>query len=95
MPNERFRLSAEISTSDTKKIEPVLTKVIGVNGIIRTEKGFKVKTTIEGQSATELNLELLSALKRVEKETVLRAKWTTGRTTEWFIDYVLKGVTES
>ena len=92
MSMERFKLSADISTSDPKEIEPVLTKVIGVNGIIRTEKGFRVKTTMEGQSATELNLNLLTALRRVEKGTILRAEWTTGRVTERFIDYVLKGI---
>ncbi len=92
MPIERFRLSAQISTRDPNKIEPVLTKVIGVNGIIRTEKGFNVKTTMEGESATELNLKLLSAMRQVEKGTNLRAEWTTGRVTEHFSNYVLKEV---
>ena len=95
MSMERFRLSADISTSDPKKIEPVLTKVIGVNGIIHTEKGFKVKTTMEGQSATELNLNLLTALRRVEKGTILRAEWSTGKVKTRFVNYVLKQVTES
>ncbi len=92
MPTERFRLSAQISTRDPNKIEPVLTKVIGVNGIIRTEKGFKVKGTMEGESAVELNLKLLSALRQMERETNLQAEWTNGKATAHFFNYVLKVV---
>src|ERR1035441_72267 len=33
---------------------------------------------------------LLSALRKVEKRTTLRAEWTCGDTTERYFDYVLK-----
>jgi hypothetical protein len=45
---------------------------------------------MEGASAKELNRTLLSALRKVEKRTTLRAEWTSGDTTECFFDYVLK-----
>jgi hypothetical protein len=38
----------------------------------------------------ELNRSLLSALRKVEKRTRLRAEWTSGKTTERFFDYVSK-----
>jgi len=43
-----------------------------------------------GASAKELNRTLLSALRKVEKRTTLRAEWSSGDTTERFFDYVLK-----
>jgi hypothetical protein len=45
---------------------------------------------MEGESARELNRSLLSALRKVEKRTRLRAEWTSGETTERFLDYVSK-----
>lgn len=49
-----------------------------------------VDAEIEGSSAKELNRSFLSALRRVEKKTTLRAEWTRNNTTEKFFDYVLK-----
>jgi hypothetical protein len=37
-----------------------------------------------------LNRTFLSALRRVDKKTTLRAEWTHGDNTERFFDYVLK-----
>jgi VWFA-related protein len=52
---------------------------------------FIVEAEMEGRSAKELNRSLLSALRRVEKKTRLRAEWTSKKnTTERFFDYVLK-----
>jgi hypothetical protein len=46
---------------------------------------------MEGASAKELNRTLLSALRKVEKRTTLRAEWTSDDgTSERFFDYVLK-----
>jgi hypothetical protein len=46
---------------------------------------------MEGASARQLNRALLSALRKVEKKTTLRAEWTSSdNTTERFFDYVLK-----
>jgi hypothetical protein len=92
MGMKTFKLTAEITTSNPTKIESVLSRLIGVDGMIRTEYGFMVTTTMVGQSASELNHELLSALKRVDEETILRAEWTNGKETEQFFDNVLEVV---
>ena len=52
---------------------------------------FVVEAEMEGDSAKELNRTLLSALRKVEKRTTLRAEWTSeDGTSERFFDYVLK-----
>jgi len=51
---------------------------------------FEVEAQMEGASARDLNRTLLSALRKVEKRTTLRAEWTCGDTTQRFFDYVLK-----
>jgi hypothetical protein len=51
---------------------------------------FVVEAKMEGASARELNRTFLSALRKVEKRTTLRAEWTSSDgTTERFFDYVL------
>ena len=45
--------------------------------------------------AKELNRTLLSALRKVNKRTTLRAEWTSGGTTQRFFDYVLKKTIKS
>jgi hypothetical protein len=47
--------------------------------------------TLAGASAQDLNRSLLSALRRVERRTRLRAAWTADGVTERFFDYVSKG----
>jgi len=44
-----------------------------------------------GPAARDLNRSLLSALRRAERRTRLRAEWTAGGMTERFFDYVPKG----
>jgi hypothetical protein len=39
---------------------------------------------MEGIDARDVNRRLLSALRRVEKPTRLRAEWTAGGSTYWF-----------
>ena len=56
---------------------------------------FLVEAEMEGASARELNRTLLSALRKVEKRTTLRAEWTSGDTTERYFDYVLKKTTKN
>ncbi len=92
MENKRFALVASINTEDPTKIERALSELVGVNAILRTEDGFKVKTTMEGVSAREMNRSFLSALRSVVKKTTLRAEWTHDKTTERFFDYVPKGI---
>jgi hypothetical protein len=56
---------------------------------------FLVEAEVEGESAKDLNRSLLSALRRTEKKTRLRAEWTSGGTTAKFFDYVPKGTRKS
>ena len=92
MAKQKFALSAEISTEDPVAIQQTLTELVGIDAIIKTEKGFKVRTTMEGADARDLNRTLLSALRNVAKKTTLRAEWTCDETTERFFDYVPKGI---
>lgn len=92
MASKRFALVATINTDDPARIERILAELVGVNAILRTEDGFRVKTTMEGASAREMNRSLLSALRRIVKKTTLRAEWTCDKTTERFFDYVPKGI---
>jgi hypothetical protein len=85
-----FRLSARVSSASPDAVEPVLRRIIR-GGSVRKEEGeFVVEAEMEGTSAKELNRGLLSALRRAEKRTRLRAEWTSGETTERYFDYVLK-----
>ncbi len=60
-----------------------------------TETGLRVRVQLEGESARDLNRAVLSALRRVERRTTLRAEWTSGTTVERFFDYVPKGIRTS
>lgn len=68
MANKRFVLVANINTEDPAKIEKALIELVGVNAILRTEDGFKVKTTMEGVSAREMNRAALFVLRRVQEQ---------------------------
>jgi hypothetical protein len=55
-----------------------------------------IEAELAGASAKELNRSLLSALRRTEKKTRLRAQWTAPNgTIERYFDYVLKKVIPS
>ena len=100
MINKRFLLVATVSTDNPEAIRPILEKLIGPHGsfkevsaedIDQRGKGeFLIQAEIEGINAKDLNRSLLSALRRVEKRTRLRAEWSSGNTAERYFDYVLK-----
>jgi hypothetical protein len=93
MPEKIFTLTATVSSDDPAAIEPVLKKLIGGRGIITpVNDGFQISGKFSGESAKELNRQLLSEMRRVEKRTRLRAAWTSDDTVERFFDYVPKGV---
>jgi hypothetical protein len=72
--------------------EPALKEFVGDRGTIQPiDDGFQVEASLEGPSAKDLNRQLLSALRRLEKKTRLRSEWTSGEATEKFFDYVPKG----
>ena len=85
-----FKLKARINRSDAHTIRQALDQLAAKGSINKEGVEFLVETEMEGASAKELNRTLLSALRKVEKRTTLRAEWTSGDTTERFFDYVLK-----
>jgi len=91
VPLRAFRLDARVSTENPRAIPAALKAALPTAAIAREQDEFRVQATVRGNSARELNRELLSALRRVERKTRLRAEWTAGRTTERFFDYVPKG----
>ena len=85
-----FKLKARINRSDAGTIRQAL-DLLAAKGSVRKEGDeFIVDAEMEGASAKELNRTLLSALRKVEKKTTLRAEWTCGDTTERYFDYVPK-----
>jgi hypothetical protein len=89
--NERFHLTAEVRTASPREVLSVLRHLLPNGQIEETERGFVVQADLMGESARDLNRGLLSALRRAERRTTLRAEWTAGGATERFFDYVRKG----
>jgi hypothetical protein len=86
-----FKLKARVSSSNPRAIQPALEALVTKGSVKKVGEEFVVEAEMEGTSAKELNRSLLSALRRVEKKTRLRAEWTSNNnTTERFFDYVLK-----
>ena len=84
-----FRLKGEISSANLSAIQPLLTQITA-GQVSATSEGLQVEGAMEGSDARDVNRRLLSALRRVEKRTRLRAEWTAGGTTYRFFDYVPK-----
>jgi hypothetical protein len=82
-----FKVVADIMSQEPKKIEATLIELVGIDGILRTDFGFKIAKTVLGGSAMELNYSILSALRKVEIGVSMRAEWTHDGTTERFVDY--------
>ena len=92
MAQMTFKLVAYVSSDNPSAVKPVLEQLIAEKGTIRqTDEGFDVEAELEGESARDLNRTILSALRRVEKRTRIRAEWTSGDTVEKFFDYGSKG----
>ena len=92
MAHVRFRVTAHVSSDNPSAVKPVLEQMIAEKGTVKqTDQGFDVDAELEGESARELNRTLLSALRRAEKRTRLRAEWTSGDTVERFFDYSSRG----
>ena len=94
MADMRFRLSARVSSDDLTAAKTVLGKLLPDGAVSEAEGGLLVEAELRGATAKDLNRALLSALRRAEKKTRLRAQWTApDGTTESFFDYVLKKTT--
>ena len=83
-------MKARINRSDAETIRQALDQLSAKGSVRKEGDEFIVEAQMEGTSAKELNRTLLSALRKVEKRTTLRAEWTYSDTTERYFDYVLK-----
>jgi len=89
--SDELTLKARINRSDTETIQQALDQLAAKGSVRKEGDEFIVGAETEGASAKELNRTLLSAMRKVEKRTTLRAEWTSNDgTTERFFDYVLK-----
>ena len=96
MVSKHFRVVARVSSSNLQAIKPVLELFIKTGSVKEARGEFIVEAEMAGDSAKELNRSILSALRRVEKKTRLRAEWTSDNgTTQKFFDYVLKKTTKT
>ncbi len=86
----RFSLVGDVSSENLAAVRPVLTEVIEDATVTRTADGWHVVGTLEGADAREVNRRLLSALRRTERRTRLRAEWTGDGLVYRFFDYVPK-----
>lgn len=88
----RFVLSARVSSDNPSSVRTVLERLLAGHGTVKpVAGGFEVNGEFEGESARDLNRDLLSEVRRAEKRTRLRAEWSSGTTVEKFFDYVPKG----
>ncbi len=86
-----FKLTARVNRSDARTIQCALEQLSAKGSLMKAGDEFVVEAEMEGASARDLNRTFLSALRKVEKKTTLRADWTSDDgTTERFFDYVLK-----
>ena len=86
----RFRLTGEVSSDDLNAVRPVLIQTVEGAAVTEIQDGLHVEGAMDGADAREVNRRLLSALRRAEKRTRLRAEWTGGGYIYRFFDYVPK-----
>jgi len=91
MAKKTYELTANVSTDSPQAIKRVLEELFEGGTVTATEEGFQIKAKVVGESARGLNRTVLSALRKVEKKTRLRAEWAFGKKVERFFDYVPKG----
>ena len=84
-----FRLNGEVSSENLSAIQPLVAQLTG-GQVTPTPDGLHVEGAMEGTDARDVNRRLLSALRRVEKRTRLRAEWTADGTIYRFFDYLPK-----
>lgn len=93
MASVTYHLSARVSSDDPTAARRVLTELLPDASVEDHEGELIVEAELVGESAKDLNRTLLSALRRAEKKTRLRAQWAApDGTVERYFDYVLKKV---
>ena len=80
-----------MSSHNPQEVGTALRELVKNGSIKREKSGFYIEVEMEGNSARDMNRSLLSALRRIEKRTTIRAEWTCNGVTERFFDYVPKG----
>ncbi len=93
MTEKHYSVRARVSTENPGAVRPILKRLLA-SGSVRWEedsKEFVIEGELDGLNARDLNRNLLSALRRVEKRTRVRSEWTCEGTIERFFDYVPKG----
>jgi hypothetical protein len=88
----RFSVVADVSSDNLTAVRPVLFQVVDSAAVIETADGLRVEGFVDGDDARDVNRHLLSALRRAEKKTRLRAEWTADGYVHRFVDYVPKSV---
>ena len=91
MAKKVYELMATVSTENPQAIRRVLEELIENGSVTPIEDGFQIQAKMVGESVRELNRTFLSALRKVEKKTGLRAEWAFGKSVQRFFDYVPKG----
>jgi len=92
----KLKLKARVSRSDARTIRHALEQLSAEGSVRKAGDEFVVEAEMEGASARELNRTFLSALRKVEKRTTLRAEWNCdGGISERFVDYALKKTTKN
>jgi hypothetical protein len=87
----KLKLKARVNRSDARTIRHALGQLAAKGSVKKAGDEFVVEAEMEGTSARELNRGFLSALRKAERRTTLRAEWTSDDgTSEGFFDYVLK-----
>ena len=89
--NTCFELKAQVSSSNARAVPDALGKLLPKGSTRRVVDEFIIEAEMAGTNAKNLNCPLLSALRRIEKKTTIRAEWTSDdNTTQRFFDFVLK-----
>jgi len=84
-----FRLNGDVSSENLSAIRPVLTQLLD-GEVTATQDGLHLDGLMEGDDVRDVNRRLLSALRRIERRTRLRAEWTADGVTYRFFDYAFK-----
>lgn len=85
-----FHLVGDVSSEDLEAVRAVLGQIVR-GTVVSALDGLLVKGTMYGADAREVNRRLLSAMRRVERRTRLRAQWTAGGVSYRFFDYASRG----
>jgi hypothetical protein len=92
MHRKTFKLFATVSGENLDAVRAPILRFLGPGARIElVSDGFKVEAVISGESAKELDRQLLSEMRWVAKKARLWAEWTSNGETEMFFDYVPRG----